>query len=64
MHGCDALFDGMGLSRRVPAVYADASARIRQHCGADGYEIERVTPVLVDGAARLRVGLRPAPASP
>jgi len=62
--GCDAVFDGLGLARRVPSTYADASARIRQHCGADGYEIERVTPVRIGGAGRLRIGFRAAPPAP
>lgn len=63
VRGCDALFDGLGLSRRVPAVYADATRRIRQHCGSDGFEIERVTPVRADGEARLRIAFRAASAA-
>jgi hypothetical protein len=60
--GCDPLFDVFGLSRHVPSNYVDASARMRQHCGSDGFEIASVTAVRVAGEAKLRIGFRPAAA--
>jgi hypothetical protein len=60
--GCDALFNGLGLSRHVPSTYVDASARIRQQCGSDDYAIDRVTAVRVAGAPKLRFEFRQEPA--
>jgi len=57
--GCDPLFSGFGLSRHVPSTFVDASSRIRAHCGADGYEIERVSVVRGEGPARLQFEFRP-----
>jgi hypothetical protein len=56
--GCDTLFDGFGLSRHVPSTYVDASARIRQQCGSDDFEIDSVTVVRVAGEPKLRFGFR------
>ena len=56
--GCEPLFNGFGLSRHVPAAYADASARIRQHCGADHFEIDGVNAVWIGSAPKLRIHFR------
>lgn len=62
--GCDVLFDMFGLSRRVPSSYADASARIRQHCGSLDFEIAGVKIDRSGPAPSLRFSFRPAPAAP
>ncbi|HUN90982.1 MAG TPA: hypothetical protein VMU33_02920 [Burkholderiaceae bacterium] len=62
--GCDAVFDTLGLSRRVPSAYADASARIRQHCGSAGFEIAAVSAVRIGGDPKLRIAFRPTAARP
>jgi hypothetical protein len=41
--GCEPLFSVFGLSRHVPSTYVNASARIRQQCGSDDFEIAGVT---------------------
>lgn len=60
--GCDALFSAFGVSRHVPSKYADASARIRQHCGAADFEIAGVKVVRIDGVPTLKFQFRPAAA--
>jgi hypothetical protein len=62
--GCDPLFNVFGLSRHVPAAYVDASARIRQHCGADDFEIDGVDAVRTASVPKLRIHFRRAPARP
>jgi hypothetical protein len=59
--GCDPLFNVFGLSRHVPSAFADASARIRQHCGSGDFEIDRVKAVQIAGQSKLRIGFRPMP---
>jgi hypothetical protein len=59
--GCDPLFNVFGLSRHVPSTYVDASARIRQQCGSDDFEIDGVMVVRIAGEPKLRIGFRPAP---
>lgn len=59
MNGCDPLFNALGLSRRVPSTYIDASRSIRRQCGSDGFEIDRVVPVWSAGEPRLRISFRP-----
>ena len=58
--GCDALFDGIGLSRHVPSVYSDASSWVQQHCGSDAYEIVEVHPAYEGAEPVLRFRFRPA----
>jgi hypothetical protein len=58
--GCDPVFKMFGLSRHVPSTYVDASARIRQHCASDDFEIEGVSAVRIAGAPKLRIVFRPA----
>ena len=41
--GCDALFGALGVSRRVPTSFADASAKISSHCGSDAFEFKSVS---------------------
>lgn len=60
--GCEPLFNVFGLSRHVPAAYADASARIRQHCGADNFEIDGVNAMRIASVPKLQIHFRPAPA--
>jgi hypothetical protein len=60
--GCDTLFNGLGLSRRVPSTYVDASARIRKQCGSDDFAIDSVTVVQIAGEPKLRFGFRSTPA--
>jgi len=60
--GCDALFNGIGLSRHVPSTYVDASARIRQQCGSADFEIDGVKVVRIAGAPKLRISFRPTTA--
>lgn len=62
--GCDALFDGLGLSRHVPSTYVDASARIRQQCGSDDFAIDDVGVVHGGGEPKLRFRFGPASARP
>jgi len=62
--GCDALFNGLGLSRHVPSTYVDASARIRQQCGSNDFAIDSITVVRSAGEPKLRFGFRPTPTSP
>jgi hypothetical protein len=60
--GCDTLFNGLGLSRRVPSTYVDASARIHQQCGSDDFAIDSITVVRIAGEPKLRFGFRSTPA--
>jgi len=61
--GCDPVFKMFGLSRHVPSTYADAGARIRQQCGSDDFEIDRVSAVSIAGSPKLRIVFRPVDAS-
>lgn len=56
--GCDALFNGLGLSRHVPSTYVDASTRISQQCGSDGFEIDSIAVVRIAGEPKLRFAFR------
>jgi hypothetical protein len=57
--GCEPLFSVFGLSRHVPSTYVDASARIRQHCGSDDFEIDSVMVVRMAQEPKLRISFRP-----
>jgi hypothetical protein len=41
--GCDALFSALGVSRKVPTSFADASAQISSHCGSEAFEFKSVS---------------------
>ena len=41
--GCDALFGALGISRKVPTSFADASAQISSHCGSGAFEFKSVS---------------------
>jgi hypothetical protein len=61
--GCEPLFSIFGLSRHVPSTYVDASARIRQQCGSDDFEIDGVAVVQLAQEPKIRIRFRPKAAA-
>lgn len=41
--GCDGVFGALGVSRKVPTSFADASAQISSHCGSGAFEFKSVS---------------------
>lgn len=58
--GCDALFGALGISRKVPTSFADASAQISTHCGSEAFEFKSVSLEVRGGEPAAILDLKPS----